>query len=308
MLITAAICTYRRPEQLRAAVESCRRQTLDRGAFKVLVVDNSPPGERPALSADMADIEYVTEDQPGLSNARNVAARRCGTPLIAYLDDDADADAGWLAALLEGFALDPAVAVVGGPILPDWGAPPPAWLHGRMLTYLSVLAWGGERPRYAEPHEWFAGANIAFRTEAIAAAGFFDTSLGRKGDGPVLLGNEELAMSDRIERTGGRRAYVPAALVRHHVPAERLTRNWFRRRAAWQAASDLMTRPEQFGEDLPARVQRAAAGYRQRWPRGGDVDPDEDPEGFRAQLRVIYLQTALLLSGADTDPGRAGAR
>jgi len=38
--------------------------------------------------------------------------------------------------------------------------------------------------------------------------------------------------------------YAPKALVEHVIPSERLTQSWFRRRAAWQAVSDLLSELE----------------------------------------------------------------
>src|SRR5438270_828984 len=93
--ITIAICTYQRYELLRLAVESCLRQTIRAEGYQILVVDNSPDRarseEEKARYAGMARVDYVIEAAPGLSHARNVAVRRCGTPYIAYLDDDAQA-------------------------------------------------------------------------------------------------------------------------------------------------------------------------------------------------------------------------
>ena len=50
-----------------------------------------------------------------------------------------------------------------------------------------------------------AAANIAFRTELIARAGYFDTRLGRSGGGATLLSNEEIDLAARIPaaRLGG---------------------------------------------------------------------------------------------------------
>jgi hypothetical protein len=45
--------------------------------------------------------------------------------------------------------------------------------------------------------------------------------------------------------------YTPKAVVEDVIPPERLTPNWFRRRASWQAVSDLPSEPE-LAPDLAA--------------------------------------------------------
>jgi GT2 family glycosyltransferase len=86
--------------------------------------------------------------------------------------------------------------------------------------------------------EWLAGTNIAFRRDALCAAGGFDEALGRHPG--TLLGNEEIALAERLRRAGHTIRYTPRARVRHAIAADRLNRSWLRRRIAWQAVSDLM--------------------------------------------------------------------
>ena len=77
--ITAAICTYERYDLLPGAIGSVLAQTLPRDAFELIVIDNSPDAERSAREAaafaDHPNLTWLHEARPGLSNARNVAAR-----------------------------------------------------------------------------------------------------------------------------------------------------------------------------------------------------------------------------------------
>lgn len=305
--ISAAICTHDRYDLLPGALESALAQTLPAGDFEVIVVDNSPDAARSAREAapfaDRSALRWYHEARPGLSNARNVAARYARAPLIAYLDDDARADPGWLAAIADCFdAYGADLKVVGGRIRPWWGAPRPDWLPDEMLGDITVVDLGPER-RLLEENEWVAGANIAFRLDALSLAGGFDTSLGRNGGGASLLSAEETAVTDRIRALGGLVAYEPAAGVDHWVDPERLTQRWFRRRAAWQAVSDYLRDPR---ARMAQRDQAWEAVKRylltrnpaDRTLRGLALEQERAAE-FRWQVGAVYNAVTALLAGLD---------
>ena len=93
----------------------------------------------------LPNLTYLIEETPGLSNARNVSARLCGTPFISFMDDDAVAGETWLEEVVRAFQVfGPATMVVGGRVDPLWGASRPPWVHDAMLGNLSVVnARGG---------------------------------------------------------------------------------------------------------------------------------------------------------------------
>jgi len=304
-LITAVICTYDRYEVLAKAILSVSEQSLPADQYRILVIDNSPDAERAlAFSARFRALRnffFIHEPDPGLSHARNLAARECGTEFIAFLDDDAIASNHWLAAILDGFAeFGGRAMIVGGRVSPIWGAPRPPWLHDKMLGCLSLIDWGGEMRR-ADEGEWFCGANISFRTRAILECGGFALDLGRKGPGGALRSNEENQLVARIRARGGTMIYAPRAEVEHLVDAKRLTHAWFRKRIAWQATSDFLMDPDQFGHKsrelwLGLRGYLAARPPHERTMRGLLIDTD-DSDLFYWQLGAIYNLTSGLLDG-----------
>ena len=60
----------------------------------------------------------------------------------------------------------------------------------------------------------------------------------------MLLSNDETELINRMRKKGYVALYEPAAVVKHHIFPERLTKAWMRRRAAWQAVSDFLSNPE----------------------------------------------------------------
>ena len=61
-------------------------------------------------------MRLIAEPTPGPGPARNRGIALARAPIVAFLDSDCIADPGWLPAILEGFAADPACAVIGGDV------------------------------------------------------------------------------------------------------------------------------------------------------------------------------------------------
>ncbi len=309
--IAAAVCTYQRYDMLAEALGSLTGQTLPPAYFEILVVDNSPDAARSAAEAKryatIKNLRWVHEKRPGLSHARNVAAGLTEAPLIAYLDDDARADPGWLGALIGAFdALGSEAKVIGGRIRPWWGAERPAWLHDALVPALTVVDLGPER-RPLRAGEWIAGANMAFRRNALLGHGGFAVNLGRIGGGASLLSNDETDLIERIAASGGIVAYDPTAAVEHFVPPERLTQAWFRRRMAWQAVSDYLRKPEEHLAKRGTHWQSVKDFLLECPPadrtlRGLALD-SADPDHVRRQVGAVYDAVVSLLAGLEERDG-----
>src|SRR5580704_17117456 len=242
--LTAVVCTYNRYDVLPGSIDSLLEEEVAEGRVEIVVVDNSPDQSRAVDFArgyrHVTNLVYVLEPTPGLANARNRGIREARAPTVAFIDDDARAARNWAQQLLVAYsAYAGRAGIVGGPVVPRWPGGKPAWLEGPVLSYLSLVDLGRER-RELTAAEWLAGCNISFDKQSLLAAGGFATNLGRIGNGSALLSNEELEISDRIRALGKLAIYAPEAVVEHVIAPERLTPEWFCRRAAWQAVSDLL--------------------------------------------------------------------
>ena len=303
--ITIAICTYNRYDTLSKAIKSATAQSLADEDYEILVIDNSPDHEMSQTASEayllIPNLRWIVEKTPGLSNARNVATGLAQAPLIAFMDDDAIAAPTWIEALLATFGTFGAAArVVGGRVDPIWGAVRPAWLPDSLLGYVSVVNWGGTA-RFASEKEWVAGTNIAFRVDALKAAGGFPTHLGRKRGGAALLSNDESEVIEKMVAAGSRLIYAPEAIVEHLVPAERLKQSWFRRRAVWQGVSDYLMDSQRAFDSAPNYWRGVTEFFtrlppKHRTPRGLYADQD-DPGMFAMQISALYNFTIVLLSG-----------
>lgn len=301
-VVSAIICTYNRYDYLEKAVGSLLAQNCDPALFEIIVVDNSPPGvERDAWRqtfGDRAGLRYVTEDIPGLANARNVAVGLARGEIVAFLDDDAEASPDWISAYIAAFAsFGPSAQIAGGRIDPVFEAVRPSWLHDRLLTYFTIINWG-DRPKILDKSKWVAGANNAFRRDAYLMAGGCNVALGRIGSGGSLMSNEETDLQDRIHAAGGVTIYVPDARVTHLVPAARVTREWIRRRIMWQAISDIVAgKPLDKPRDEAEKSLLdfiAAVPARERSLRAFFYD-ESNPDMFFWQTQALYELYSLTL-------------
>jgi glucosyl-dolichyl phosphate glucuronosyltransferase len=238
-LISVAVCTYNRFEYLPDVLDGLAAQTLHPDKFEVLVIDNS--SDHAAADAFRAaytllsNVRWLESSPPGLSRARNFALREARSPIVAFLDDDAIPVSAWVEELLATFQTFPEAAVVAGPIEPRWGAPRPSWMPTKYEAALGILDLGTEDRALGDREGGF-GANLSVRRDAALAVGAFDEAIGRIGSGS-LLSHEEMVLQDRLRAAGYGARYAARARVFHHMQAERLTRNWFRSRMAWQVVS-----------------------------------------------------------------------
>jgi len=232
LLVSAVVCTHNRATYLRRALASLAAQTLAAERYEIVVVDNaSTDATRELVTRELAGVDrlrYVFEPQLGVSRARNAGWRAARAPLVAYLDDDAIAAPDWLARAVSGFAmLEPRPGCLGGPVIPIWEVPRPAWLPDALLPYLTVLELDqgpGPMPR----GKFLYGTNSVFARERLAEIGGFPPGLGPIGR--WHRSGEDTFVQKQLRERGHPLWYDPALRVQHHVPAERVSRRWVLRR------------------------------------------------------------------------------
>lgn len=257
--ISVVVCTHNNASLLRNALRSLSAQTLSASRREVLVVDNASTDETGQAAAEFPEAAYVHEPRLGLSIARNAGVRNSRAPIIAFLDDDAEADPNWLEALLEGYANFDQAWAVGGRVDPIWGGPVPEWLTEQHHRSLSLVDWGPTMRALRWP-ERVIGVNCSFRRRVFDAFGLFDECLGRIGQ--ALLGHEDTEIQQRIHASGHQVVYAPRAVVRHYVPASRMTREYFERRSKGTLTSERILEMRKASQDEDAC--RLAASVRRK--------------------------------------------
>ncbi|CAN5659961.1 hypothetical protein BH23ACI1_BH23ACI1_01330 [soil metagenome] len=256
MRYTVVIATYNRAADLRETLASLAQLQSD-GPWEVIVADNNSTDEtrrvvEGAAAGFPVDLKYVFEREQGRSPALNAGIRAARGTIIVTTDDDVRVPADWLNRAAEGLERQHC-DYVGGRVLPIWGAPKPAWIPdhgGKQWAVIALLDYG------PEPIEFGArvplGVNMAFRRDAFDRAGLLDPHTGRRAG--TLLGQEVREWCIRARKAGVRGFYIPEMSVRHIIPADRLTKSYFRRWFYWRGISRALLY-ERAGLDMEAPEQ-----------------------------------------------------
>ena len=299
--LSVVIATFRRYDVLSNAIDSLlSQQRLARGDLEIIVVDNTPAGERQIVrNADQCD-RFITEDISGLSRARNIGIQASLAQLVAFLDDDAIASPTWASEAIELLESNADWDVIGGRILPKYPEEnKPIWIDAKLEEFLSCIDWPVDQPTAMADGVWIAGANMVFRRRVFERGIGFDEQLGRTGSSS-LLSNDETKLFEAIGRD--RIYYVPQMVVDHVIPLSRLDPQWFRKRIFWQAVSDIIAGTtwmsldeayQRFADD----ILHVPAEYRSY--RAMEFEP-KSSEDMNRQLRLIYSQVMIMMHGAPT--------
>jgi glucosyl-dolichyl phosphate glucuronosyltransferase len=228
LAVTVLVCAYTmaRWDQTKVALASALDQ-CPRPAQVILVVDHNAELAAVARAELTGMLVLDSTGAPGLSGARNTGLQAATQPVTVFLDDDAEARAGWLATLVEPYA-EPAVVATGGHVEPRWAERRPAWLPPE-FDWVVGCSYRG-LPETEGPVRNPIGANMSMRTRDAVAAGGFDGSIGRVGARPRGCEETELAIRMTAARSGAVVMYVPAAAVDHHVGPDRTRVRYFLQR------------------------------------------------------------------------------
>lgn len=280
-VVSVLLPTYRRPHHLPATLGALAVQQLDVG-WELVVVDNDPAGSaREQVDASRSgfavDVRYVLEPTRGAAAARNRGLEEVRGEVVAMVDDDVLPAADWLRLLVAPLLAGEANGS-GGRVLLDSSVPRPRWFDAALLGGL-VSHFDPPGPgRGLEDGELVLTANAAFRTAALRATGGFDIGLGPNGDRHMV--NDDLQVVRALQRRGSRVVFVPAAVVVHELPAERISVRWLLKRAWWQGRSDwVLDRPD----------------YEQRRFNGARIAVTHGSSTVLAHLRARRLGPAYLL-------------
>lgn len=193
--VSVVICTYNRGPFLKELIESIEREWTDRLDAELIVVDNNCTDNTAeivaAFDASKTNLRRVVETNQGLSHARNCGARESTKEYILYLDDDATLTEGYLDRLevvLRRFNPD----LFGGPVLPRFDRPLPAWFNPkseiRQFERISCFTKTGS----------VSGGNFGIKRALVEQMQGFNTSLGMNG-GEMAFG-EDREMVERYRQ------------------------------------------------------------------------------------------------------------
>ena len=239
---TVLICTCNRADHLSKTLESLA-DCVAGMRCEVIVVDNNSTDRTRAVVEEWAarypvPLRGLFEPQQGKSMAMNTGIAAARGRIIAFTDDDVKVRQDWLRRMVEGMDRHQC-AYAGGRVIPMWEKEPPEWFP-RTNTVLSgvvaILDYGPDAMEFGRRVP--LGVNMAIRRQAFERVGGFDTRLGRKAG--TLLGQAEREWFLRARAAGLSGYYLPDVELQHWVPANRLTKEYFRRWFYWRGIARAM--------------------------------------------------------------------
>lgn len=213
--LTIGVITFHRPELLAELLHVIGTQEP---SIPVLVVDNDRERSAQAVVASAAlECRYVNEPRPGVAHARNRLLDECRTRWLTSIDDDELPHRGWTDHL-RTTALETGAALVAGPVLSRFEIEPDPWIRSAAIF---------DRPRHGSGTRLrsIRGGNLLFDVEQVRR-------LGARYDPRFNSGGEDIHFSLQVTKSGGDIVWSDEAVVEEFVSAERLTRQWVRRRWA----------------------------------------------------------------------------
>ena len=120
MKISVVIPTYNRQGLLKKNIESLLKQDFSKNDYEILICDDGSTDQTESVVKDFIDanklpsIRYFKQKNQGPAAVRNLGIKNATGEIVAFTDDDCEADHDWLSEIYKTFAKDPNIIGVGG--------------------------------------------------------------------------------------------------------------------------------------------------------------------------------------------------
>ncbi|MBE9117152.1 glycosyltransferase family 2 protein [Lusitaniella coriacea LEGE 07157] len=225
---TVAIPTYNGAERLSGVLEKLQAQVETEAiAWEILIVDNNSRDNTAEVVRELQShwnspfpLKYCFEPQQGLAFAREKAVRTSDATFVGFLDDDNFVTQDWVAQAYQFGTQHSQAGSFGGQIHSDFEVEPPPEFK-RVEHLLLAIREGGNEPQQFNPEKLQlpSGAGLVVRRQAWLDC--VPKQLLNPGRG----GNDyEISMN--MYRGGWEIWYNPNMHLYHHIPSERLDREY----------------------------------------------------------------------------------
>ena len=196
--VSVVVCSYNAERTMEPCLASLEK--LNYPDYEVIVVNDGSTDSTLAIAERFNYCRIISQQNKGLSVARNVGAEAANGEIVAYTDSDCVADPDWLTYLVAKMESANLVAC-GGP-----NFPPP---EDSLVPAAVAVSPGG--PTHVllsdDIAEHIAGCNMAFRRDVLLSMGGFDPVYRAAGD--------DVDICWRFQDAGYVIGFSPAAVVWH---------------------------------------------------------------------------------------------
>lgn len=183
--------------------------SLDYADFEVIILPNERPMEPLPEALTHAKVRILATGKVSPAVKRDLGAAQSRYPYLAFIDDDAYPEPGWLREAEKHFA-DPTISAIGGPAVTPRSASLREQASG--LFYETLAGGGGLAFRYRPIGKEvfvddFPTVNLLVRKKAFDAIGGFDSA---------FWPGEDTKFCHDLVQAGHKILYVPSVVVWHH--------------------------------------------------------------------------------------------
>ena len=214
MTLSVIVVTLNRPQELRRCLQ-CLCDQVPRPE-QVIVVDASEDDLSRVVADDFrtCGVLYLRNENGygRMTRSRNIGLHRATGEIIAFLDDDAFAHAGWRTNLMATYGDDKTIGAVGGRALNNQAGESSEGVDeiGKLKSDGTLSGFFAADPGRTLEVDHVMGCNMSFRREVLAKLGGF------REDYPGISGvREDSDMCLRVREIGYRIVFNPRAVVDH---------------------------------------------------------------------------------------------
>jgi glycosyltransferase involved in cell wall biosynthesis len=247
ILISLIIPTRNRVNDIQRLLKSIKNNISAKNIFEVIVIDNGSTDETKLVCQFYKDIIpnfiYCYDDEPGLLTGRHHGATLASGEVLCFLDDDVILNSTYVESVYNLFADQKNLSFATGPCLPQYEVEPPEWLNyfweyvteGKYCAWLSLLDFGNELKKI-NPN-YVMGLNFCCRKDILFKLGGFHPDCIPKHL-QQFQGDGETGLTQKAIKAKMLAIYDPKLSVQHRIPKERLTHEYFKKRAYYKGVCD----------------------------------------------------------------------
>ncbi|MEO8582129.1 MAG: glycosyltransferase [Patescibacteria group bacterium] len=230
MKFSIIIPTKDRQDVLIATLLSLAKVDYPVENYEVIVVDNGSQDQTLQILKNVQkkikNLTFLTENNPGVSFARNTGIKHARFPHLIFIDDDVEVKKTFLKGYQLAWQAYPECCAIGGKIRP--------FLPNRQFSKdqkrtIQKQTWcfshydNGNQDRELHLGELLFGPNMSFKK--MKEINMFDTRLGRKIFDSYCLKAEEYELCSRLIMQNRKIMYVanPDIEVAHRISVQQFT-------------------------------------------------------------------------------------
>ncbi|SHF51692.1 glycosyltransferase family 2 protein [Dysgonomonas macrotermitis] len=225
--------TYNRDRYIGQALQSTCDQTYPNEDYEIVIVDNNSTDNTAAICNEFISkypekqIRYFKEMEQGIAPAQNRAIREARGEYIIFVDDDETIIPEHLERLAEHLKNYPQAELIGTAVIPVYEVEQPKWMSYYTQRLIGGYFDQGKKVKTLSAKNYPGTGHTIIKKELYERYGYYKTELGRKGKS--LIGAEDKDMINRLINLGITCYYFPNIPIYHHIPASKMTDDFFHR-------------------------------------------------------------------------------